>query len=94
MLIPSTSLSLTARSTVLSVSFVESTTDFCNVTLDEKAARGTDVVAKARGTTWRVATRRAAASVRKDILFCFFGLFGVFVMCVWKVEVLLYYSRD
>ena len=59
MLMPSTSLSLTARSTVLSVSLVASATDFCIVTLVEKAARGEEA-ARVRGI-WRVAIRRVAA---------------------------------
>ena len=80
MLIPSTSLSLTARSMPLrvsfAVSFAASTADFCKVTEEEKAARGAEV-ASVRGS-WRVITRRAAASVRKDIL----GGVGGVLMCV------------
>ncbi len=68
MLMPSTSLSATARSTDLSVLLADSATVLCSWLLLEKAARGTDDRATARGT---VARRRAAASVRNDMLVYF-----------------------
>lgn len=58
MLMPSTSLSLTARSTVFKASLATSFGDFWSWTLVEKAARGADE-AIVRGI-WTVATRRAA----------------------------------
>lgn len=69
MLMPSTSLSLTARSTVLRPSFIDSVAVFCSWMEVVKDARGRVLVmlevAIARGT---VANRRAVASVRKDIV--------------------------
>lgn len=69
MLMPSTSLSLTARSTVLSVSLAASAADFCSCREVVKVARGT-VVIKLELAAVRVmdAMRRAVTSVRKDIL--------------------------
>jgi len=69
---PSTSLSATARSTVLSASLAPSVTVLWRVTLLEKVARGTVEMAIVRGT---VASRRTAASVmRNDMLVILDGL--------------------
>lgn len=65
MLMPSTSLSETARSTCLTASFAVSVAVFCRMMLELKAARGTVETAKVRGT---VARRRTAVSVRKDMV--------------------------
>lgn len=64
-LMPSTSLSLTARSTVLRVSFVASTGVLRSWTVVVKEARGTLVVKAVREM---VAMRRVVISVRKDML--------------------------
>jgi hypothetical protein len=58
MSMPSTSLSLTARSTLFRASLAVSVADFWSRTELEKAARGADE-ASVRGI-WRVATRRTA----------------------------------
>lgn len=57
MLMPSTSLSLTTRSTLFNASLADSVADFWSWIPVEKAARGADW-ANVRGI-WRVATRRA-----------------------------------
>ena len=76
MSIPSTSLSLTARSTVLSVSLAESTIVFRSGEAVEKAARWTmeevweaaEEVKTARGTPAPKVRRAAESSGRNDIL--------------------------
>jgi len=73
MLMPSTSLSATARSTVFNVSLAVSVAVLCSLTLVEKAAaawrrgRGMMLAAGGRAT---VAMRRTAISVRKDMIVC------------------------
>lgn len=64
-LMPSTSLSLTARSTVLRVSLVASTGVLRSCTVVVKEARDTLVVKAVREM---VAMRRVVISVRKDML--------------------------
>lgn len=93
--IPSTSLSLTARSTVLSVSLAESTTVLWSGEAVEKAARWAMVVVwvvvvvkRARGR----ARRAAESSGRKDILgglWCCLGVVSgdVLVWCGGVVSV-------
>lgn len=67
-LMPSTSLSLTARSTVFKASLAASVADFWSWIPVEKAARGADE-AIVRGI-WRVATRRAAVCREEDMVAC------------------------
>lgn len=67
MLMPSTSLSLTARSTDLRASLVVSTGDLRSWTVVVKEARGTVVRVVRESAEEKGARRRAVISVRNDI---------------------------
>ena len=97
MSIPSTSLSLTARSTVLSVSLAESTIVFRSGEAVEKAARWTMElvweeaveVKTARGTPAPKVRRAAESSGRNDILVLVWC-----VVCVSEVGLVVYFGVD